>query len=138
MAHASRPPAETASRTPVEAASRFPAETAPPSPAERASPFLEQAAPLHDAWPWRCLGCEDVIYHDAEYCRDCRRPSLPPRIADTRHPVAAFLDWIRREPYPSFLTKVTAVASLELSLTALWLQLMLVGSVWLGRLPGVV
>lgn len=102
--------------------------------AQASQPPAETTA-LDDTWPWRCLGCEGTIFHDAVFCHDCRPAQLPSRSDPSRHPVGAFLDWIRREPYPTFLTKVTAVASLEVSLTALWLQLMLAGSVGIGRLP---
>lgn len=103
--------------------------------AQASQPPAETTA-LEDTWPWRCLGCEGTLYHDAVFCHDCRPAQLTSRSEPSHHPVPAFLDWIRREHYLTFLTKVTAVASLEVTLTALWLQLMLVGA-GLGHLPAV-
>lgn len=98
-------------------------------------PRSKTTSPDVDTWPWRCLGCEGTIYHDVELCHDCRLVRPVAHRTNRRHPVAEFLDWIRREPYPTFVTKVTAVASLEIALTTLWLHLMLFGSAGVGYLP---
>jgi hypothetical protein len=40
---------------------------------------------------------------------------------------------MRRESYPSFVIKITSIASVELALTTFWLQLMLLGPAELVR-----
>lgn len=78
-------------------------------------------------WPWYCLACEVTIYHDGDYCRDCRsneefeRPSR----SHTSH---GFVGWIRQESYSTFIPKITVIAGIELALTGLWLQSMIRGS----------
>lgn len=91
-----------------------------------------------DSWPWRCLDCEGTIYHDSELCRDCQSVLTVAGGASGQQPDRDFVDWIRLEPYLAFVTKVTAVASLELTLTTLWLQLMVFGSSGVVGLPGVI
>lgn len=95
-------------------------------------------SPEVDSWPWRCLGCEATIYHDGEFCVDCRSARAAVRDADVEQHSAGFLDWIQGQPYPVFVAKVVAVASFEVLLTLLWLQLLLFGPSSIVGLPGVV
>lgn len=91
------------------------------------SPESDGASADEGTWPWQCLGCRGPLYHDGELCRDCRtvdpfagEPGLPDALAE-------FVDWIRVESYPAFLTKITAIAGVEVALTALWLRILLHG-----------
>lgn len=45
-----------------------------------------------------------------------------------------FWGWIREESFAAFLLKVTAISGLELALTTLWLQVVLLGPTELGQL----
>ncbi|WP_254861751.1 hypothetical protein [Halovivax gelatinilyticus] len=76
-----------------------------------------------NSWPWQCLTCDAAIFHDAEHCSRC----APSRTRATLHRRSpdGFVRWIRRETLPSLTLKVSAIAVIELSLTALWLQLLL-------------
>lgn len=76
-----------------------------------------------DTWPWRCLGCGGTIYHDGEFCRECRTVAAPGD--GSRRHRGGFLDWIRRQSLAALSLKVTVVAGIELALTAFWLQLFL-------------
>lgn len=79
-----------------------------------------------DGWPWQCLTCGSALYHDAENCRNCA--ARPPASAGGRSPATqSFSDWMRREPYPTFVLKVTTISGAELALTALWLHLVSFG-----------
>lgn len=75
-----------------------------------------------ETWPWACLGCDSSVYHDVEFCRDCvasfrsRPSSREPNTSDH------FVDWMRDQPAPTFVMKVTAMSGIELVLTAFWLQ----------------
>lgn len=86
-----------------------------------------------ETWPWDCLHCETTIYHDGRYCSECE--SLRPFVEENRwlRGPRAFLGWMRRESHPSFVLKTTSIASVELALTAFWLQLMLLGPAELMR-----
>ena len=85
-----------------------------------------------DVWPWRCLRCGGTIYHDVELCRDCfaleryqhtmggyGEASLEPDQPE------GFVDWMRRQPASALWFKVSVIASVELTLTTVWLQLLL-------------
>lgn len=94
----------------------------------------DSASSAGDSWPWACLDCGGTIYHDGRFCRDCERARALDRVAALSTPGPRFSHWIREQSYPSFVTSVTAVASLEVSLTAIWLQFLLAGPAWLGPL----
>lgn len=81
----------------------------------------------NDEWPWECLSCGTTLYHDVEHCRTCASASVHPKTRGRSSALREFVSWMRREPYPSFVLKVTAISSTELALTALWLHLILLG-----------
>ena len=88
------------------------------------------------AWPWRCLGCEGTLYHDGWYCAACAAVHAIDRRRRTRSdPGRTFRGWIREQSYPSFVTRVAALAGFELVLTALWLHVLLAAAGTVG-LPG--
>jgi hypothetical protein len=92
---------------------------------------------LDSSWPWACLGCDANVYHDVLYCRDCgpAKPSAAERgRSGSDEPIRS---WIRRQSYPRFVGTVTGIASVEVALTALWLQLMLVGPANLPLIPAI-
>lgn len=75
-----------------------------------------------DTWPWQCLDCGTTIYQDGDFCRDCASSH---RLGDGyREPNSSngFIGWMRDQSLPSFVLKTTAVAGIELALTAFWLQ----------------
>lgn len=78
-----------------------------------------------DTWPWQCLRCGATIFHDGDHCPDCARSRSLARVADGGRPERGFRAWIRAQSYPSFVATVTAVAGIELGLTALGLRLLL-------------
>lgn len=86
------------------------------------SPRSEDAS-----WPWPCLRCDASVYHDVLYCRRCRPAASRAGQAGRRGSAGPFSSWIREQSYPQFVGAVTSIASIELALTALWLQVMLVG-----------
>ena len=86
-----------------------------------------------ETWPWECLHCGTTIYHDGEYCRECESRHVFTEDNRWIRGLRAFLRWMRRESHPSFVLKTTSIASVELTLTAFWLQLMLVGPTELMR-----
>lgn len=79
------------------------------------------------SWPWPCLRCDASVYHDVLYCRRCRPAAARAGQAGRRGAAGPFSAWIREQSYPQFVGAVTSIASIELALTALWLQVMLVG-----------
>ena len=83
-----------------------------------------------DSWPWECLNCQTTIFHDSLYCRDCEAWKWAETASGQSGPVGSFVDWMQRESYPSFVTKVTVIAGIELGLTAVWIHLLILGSVW--------
>lgn len=91
------------------------------------------AATDGDRWPWRCLGCDGTIYHDGEYCSACAAATRRGR-RDEPHDHRTFRDWIRDQTYPSFVTRVATLAGFELSLTAVWLHLLVIAA-GTGALP---
>lgn len=93
------------------------------------APDTDPAFPDRDAWPWRCLGCPAKIYHDGAYCADCESSRGVQRTAVRHRGAGSFRGWIRDQSYPSFVSTVTTVASLEVALTALWLHLLSYGPV---------
>lgn len=86
-----------------------------------------------DAWPWNCLSCGTTIYTDAECCRDCESAHLPAFHVRQRDISVGFVDWMRRETVPTFVRKITVIASIELSLTTLWLYALLIYADAFGR-----
>ena len=92
-------------------------------------PHPGSAQSVRESWPWACLSCGATIYHDGQRCPDCRSSRRLAAVAAIETAEESFGRWIREQSYPSFVSAVTAVASLELALTVLWLQL-LNGSVW--------
>lgn len=85
-----------------------------------------------DTWPWRCLRCGGTLYHDVELCRDCfaleryqhtmggyGEAGLEPESPE------GFFDWMRRQPASALSFKVSVIAGVELTLTTVWLQLLL-------------
>lgn len=72
-----------------------------------------------DRWPWACLCCGSVLYHDVECCRDCG-PS--PWSEEGSGEPERLLPWIRRQTVPTLVLKVAAVVGIELALTVLWIR----------------
>lgn len=94
-----------------------------------------------DTWPWRCLRCGGTLYHDVELCRDCfalerYRHSMGGYGEASPEPdrPEGFLDWMRRQPASALSLKVSVIAGVELTLTTVWLHLLL----GLGGLAGLV
>ena len=99
----------------------------------------DDGPPEPDTWPWRCLRCGGTIYHDVELCGDCFA------LERYRHTMGGygearlepdgpegFVDWMRGQPASALSLKVSVIAGLELTLTTVWLQLLL----GLGGLAG--
>lgn len=85
-----------------------------------------------DGWPWNCPRCGVTLYHDATVCRECEPlvgTSTSRSERGRRHLPASFAAWMRRQSYPEFVTQVTAIAGVELLLTALWLNVLFLGTV---------
>lgn len=88
-----------------------------------------------ESWPWRCLYCRTTIYHDGERCRDCRSSRRPAGRRPAPDAPDGFADWVREQTAPALVLKVTAIAGIELSLTALWLRVVSRGHLLGGALP---
>lgn len=82
---------------------------------------------LDASWPWTCLRCEATVYHDVLYCRDCGPADSSASTRVRGRSAEPLRTWIRRQSYPRFVGTVTGIASVEVALTALWLQILLVG-----------
>lgn len=92
-----------------------------PDPASNTEP-LDTAS-----WPWQCVGCGTTIYHDGDYCRDCESATTSARRGPLLRNLREFVGWMRGQPYRTFVPTVTLITFLELALTALWLELVLLG-----------
>lgn len=104
----------------------------------RASPDVLDPDRTGDAtWPWRCVGCATTIYHDGEFCRDCKA-SPSPRNKSLVSGLREFISWMRRESYWTFVPTVTVITGIELALTALWLQIIIFGPAEFLRLTSLV
>lgn len=85
-----------------------------------------------DSWPGNCTRCGTEIYHYASTCRECDRTERATLLADVGAPlrvVRSWLGWMRWQSYPRFVATVSAVAGIELLLTALWLSVLFSGAV---------
>lgn len=92
---------------------------------------------LDASWPWACLRCEATVYHDVLYCRDCGPADSSDAEGIRRGSAEPLRSWIRRQSYPRFVGTVTGIASVEVALTALWLQIFLVGPAYLPLLGAI-
>ena len=104
----------------------------------RATPDVLDTERTGDAtWPWRCVECESTIYHDGEFCRDCKSSPSPKRgrLGDG---LREFVSWMRRESYWTFVPTVTIITGIELALTALWLQILVFGPPEFARMTAIV
>lgn len=80
-----------------------------------------------EGWPWSCTRCGTGMYHYASVCRECDRAARATDLTDVGGPrgaVRSWLGWTRRQSYPRFVATVSAVAGVELLLTALWLRVL--------------
>lgn len=92
---------------------------------------------LDSSWPWACLRCGATVYHDVLYCRDCGPAASSAAERVRRGSGEPLRSWIRRQSYPRFVGTVTGIAGVEVALTALWLQILLVGPANLPLFPAI-
>lgn len=86
---------------------------------------------VDDGWPWNCARCGTTIYHDAVHCRTCEQRDSPDRRRADGFALASvcrtWVQWIERQTYASLVATSSAIATVELLLTALWLQVLFLG-----------
>lgn len=85
-----------------------------------------------DTWPWACVDCGTTIYHDGAFCQSCEAAYRSHGTARDPDSPDGFVDWVRNQTAVDLALKTTAVAGIELGLTAFWLQALLRRSVELG------
>lgn len=85
-----------------------------------------------DTWPWQCLDCGTTIYHDGDFCRVCGSSHRLDSGDSEPNSSNGFIGWMRDQSLSAFVLKTTAVAGIELVLTAFWLQTALVRSLEMG------
>lgn len=71
------------------------------------------------------------MYHHASTCRECdrtERAALLPAVGGPVRVLRSWLGWMRRQSYRRFVAMVTAIAGVELLLTALWLVVLSSGA----------
>lgn len=81
---------------------------------------------VDDGWPWSCTRCGTTIYHDGDTCRECGRAT---GVDDRPRSPGSWTEWMRRQSYPAFVTRVAALAGAELLLTVLWMRVLFAGAV---------
>lgn len=108
---------------PLESTDSMPGQTTPTPSTDRDE---------SDTWPWACVDCRTTIYHDGAFCRACESAYRSRETNWESDTSDGFVDWMRDQTASVLVLKVTAVAGIELALTAFWLQTLLRGSVALA------
>lgn len=88
---------------------------------------------IEDGWPWSCARCGRTIYHDAVHCNSCDEHSRDVgdpggRLTASVPVLGQWVEWIDDQSYSSFVAKSSAIAGIELLLTALWIRVLFLGS----------